>query len=89
MQNKAVKTEEEISLIVKSAEIIDSVFDEVLKSIAIGQTEKEVAEFIFEKAIEFGKLAIEMWEKEWNITEGEWVDIHKREIERLLDKIRI
>ena len=54
MQNKAAKTEEEISLIVKSAEIIDSVFDEVLKSIAIGQTEKEVAEFIFEKAIEFG-----------------------------------
>lgn len=54
MQNKAVKTEEEISLIVKSAEIIDSVFDEVLKNIAIGQTEKEVAEFIYKKAIEFG-----------------------------------
>ena len=42
----------------------------------------------YEKAIEFRKLAIEICEKEWNITEGEWVDIHKREIERLLDKIR-
>ena len=43
----------------------------------------------YEKAIEYRKLAIEICEKEWNITEGEWVDIHKREIERLMDKIRI
>ncbi|MGN0796277.1 MAG: M24 family metallopeptidase [Christensenellales bacterium] len=54
MQNRAVKTEEEISLIVKSAEIVDSVFDEILKNIAVGQTEKEVADFIYEKIIKLG-----------------------------------
>ena len=63
----------------------------------IGLIDRECAYFIhqhlydtdYEKAIAFRKLAIEICEKEWNITEGEWVDIHKREIERLLDKIRI
>ena len=43
----------------------------------------------YEKAIEYRHKAIEVCEKEWNITEGEWVDIHKREIERLMDKKRI
>lgn len=40
----------------------------------------------YEKAIEMRKVAIEICEKEWNITEGEWVDYHKREIERLKQK---
>ena len=43
----------------------------------------------YEKAIEYRKKAIEICETDWNITVGEWVDIHKREIERLMDKIRI
>ncbi|MDD7398897.1 MAG: M24 family metallopeptidase [Firmicutes bacterium] len=54
MQNREIKTEEEISLIVKSAEIIDNVFDRVLNSIKVGQTEIEIAEFIFKSVIELG-----------------------------------
>ena len=44
-----------------------------------------VAEAIgdYEKAIEYRRKAIEICETDWKITEGEWVDIHKREIERL------
>ncbi|MBQ3561707.1 MAG: helix-turn-helix domain-containing protein [Oscillospiraceae bacterium] len=42
----------------------------------------------YEKAIEYRKKAIEICETDWNITEGEWVDIHKREIERLLKKMK-
>ncbi len=42
----------------------------------------------YEKAIEYRRKAIEICENEWNITEGEWVDIHKREIERLYKKMK-
>ncbi|MBR5309827.1 MAG: helix-turn-helix domain-containing protein [Oscillospiraceae bacterium] len=41
----------------------------------------------FEKAIEYRNFAIKMCETDWNITEGEWVDFHKREIERLREKM--
>ena len=41
----------------------------------------------YEKAIEYRKKTIEICEKEWNITEGEWVDFHKRKIERLSEKL--
>ena len=41
----------------------------------------------YEKAIEYRKKAIEICEKEWNITEGECVDFHKRKIERLSEKL--
>ena len=43
----------------------------------------------YEKAIEMRKTAISVCETDWNITEGETVDFHKREIERLLDKVKI
>ena len=33
--------------------------------------------------------AMKLIGKDWNITEGEWVDIHKREIDRVMDKIRV
>ena len=48
-----------------------------------------VAEAIgdYKKAIEYRKKAIEICETDWKIAEGEGVDIHKREIERLLAKI--
>ena len=48
-----------------------------------------VAEAIgnYEKAIEYRKKAIEICESDWHITEGEWVDYHKREIERLSEKL--
>ncbi len=42
----------------------------------------------YSKAIEYRKKAIEICETDWNITEGEWVDIHKREIERLSEKLK-
>lgn len=42
----------------------------------------------YEKAIEMRKTAIKLCETDWNITEGEWVDYHKREIERLRNKMK-
>ena len=42
----------------------------------------------YEKAIEMRNSAIKLCETDWNITEGEWVDFHKREIERLLKKMK-
>ena len=41
----------------------------------------------YKKAIEYRKKAIEICETDWKIAEGEGVDNHKREIERLLAKI--
>lgn len=41
----------------------------------------------YKKAVEYRKLAIEICKNEWDIGEGEWIDIHKREIERLLLKM--
>ena len=40
----------------------------------------------YEKAIEYRKKAIELCETDWNITDGEWIDIHRRAIERLKSK---
>ena len=42
----------------------------------------------YEKAIEMRNSAIKLCETDWNITEGEWVDFHKREIERLVSKMK-
>ena len=35
------------------------------------------------QAIRMRELCITMTEKEWGVTEGEWIDAHRREIERL------
>lgn len=42
----------------------------------------------YEKAIEYRKKAIKICKTDWNITEGEGVDFHKREIERLSKKLK-
>lgn len=42
----------------------------------------------YEKAVEYRKKSIELCETDWKITEGEWVDIHKREIERIKNKMK-
>ena len=41
----------------------------------------------FAAAIEYRKKAIEICKTDWNITEGEWVDMHLRAIERLEKRI--
>ncbi len=41
----------------------------------------------YEKAIRMREICIEMNRTDWNQTEGEWVDVHRREIERLRKKI--
>lgn len=41
----------------------------------------------YEKAIRMREICIEMNRTDWNQAEGEWVDVHKREIERLRAKI--
>lgn len=42
----------------------------------------------YEKAIRMREICIEMNRTDWNQTEGEWVDIHRREIERLRSKMK-
>ncbi len=42
----------------------------------------------YEKAIEYRKKAIELCKTDWNITDGEWIDIHRRAIERLENKTK-
>lgn len=42
----------------------------------------------YKKAIEYMEKSIEICIDEWNITEGEWIDFRKREIERLRKKIK-
>lgn len=42
----------------------------------------------YEKAIRMREICIEMCRTDWNQTEGEWVDVHQREIERLRKKIQ-
>lgn len=54
MQNRIIKTEDELSDIIKSAFITDEVFDLVLDYIEIGMTEKEVAKFIEQSFIKLG-----------------------------------
>ena len=41
----------------------------------------------YEKAIQMREICIEMTRTDWNQTEGEWVDEHRREIERLRKKM--
>lgn len=41
-----------------------------------------------EKAIRMREVCIEMCRTDWNQTEGEWVDVHRREIERLREKMK-
>ena len=41
----------------------------------------------YEKAIRMREVCIEMNRTDWNQTEGEWVDVHRREIERLRKRI--
>ncbi len=41
----------------------------------------------YEKAIQMRQVCIEMCRADWHLTEGEWVDQHMREIERLQQKI--
>lgn len=41
----------------------------------------------YQKAIRMREVCIEMNRTDWNQTEGEWVDIHRREIERLRRKL--
>lgn len=40
----------------------------------------------YEKAIAMREVCIEMCRTDWGLTEGEWVDFHKREIARLREK---
>ncbi len=54
MQNRIIKTEDELSDIIKSAFITDEVFDLVLDYIEIGMTEKEVAKFIEQSFVKLG-----------------------------------
>lgn len=54
MQNRIIKTDDELSNIIKSAFITDEVFDLVLDYIEIGMTEKEVAKFIEQSFIKLG-----------------------------------
>ena len=54
MQNRIIKTEDELSDIIKSAFITDEVFDLVLDYIEIGMTEKEVAKFIEQSFLKLG-----------------------------------
>lgn len=54
MQNRIIKTDDELSDIIKSAFITDDVFDLVLDYIEIGMTEKEVAKFIEQSFIKLG-----------------------------------
>ena len=54
MQNRIIKTDDELSDIIKSAFITDEVFDLVLNYIEIGMTEKEVAKFIEQSFIKLG-----------------------------------
>ena len=54
MQNRIIKTEEELSNIIKSASITDKVFDLVLENIKIGMTEVEVANFIEQSFLRLG-----------------------------------
>lgn len=54
MQNRIIKTEDELSDIIKSAFITDEVFDVVLDYIEIGMTEKEVAKFIEQSFLKLG-----------------------------------
>ena len=54
MQNRIIKTDDELSDIIKSAFITDEVFDLVLDYIEIGMTEKEVAKFIEQSFIKLG-----------------------------------
>ena len=42
----------------------------------------------YEKAMEYRDLAVEICKKDWNITEGEWIDFHLREKERLAKKLQ-
>lgn len=41
----------------------------------------------YEKAIQMREICIEMNRTDWNMTEGEWVDVHKREITRLRERM--
>ena len=43
----------------------------------------------YEKAIRMREICIEMNRTDWNQTEGEWVDVHRREIERLRSRLTI
>lgn len=54
MQNKFLNTPEEIGYIRKGQEIIDDVYDDILKWIQEGHTEIEVAEYIRKRFIELG-----------------------------------
>lgn len=54
MQNRIIKSEDELSDIIKSAFITDEVFDLVLDYIEIGMTEKEVAKFIEQSFLKLG-----------------------------------
>lgn len=54
MQNRIIKTEDELSDIIKSAFITDEVFNLVLDYIEIGMTEKEVAKFIEQSFLKLG-----------------------------------
>lgn len=42
----------------------------------------------YEKAIRMREICIEMNRTDWNQTEGEWVDVHRREIERLQKRVK-
>ena len=42
----------------------------------------------YEKAIRMREICIEMNRTDWNQTEGEWVDVHRREIDRLRQKMK-
>lgn len=46
MQNKIVKTQEEIELMLRAAQIIDDTYDAVLENVKEGVSEKELADFI-------------------------------------------
>lgn len=58
MQNDFVKTEEERALMKRAAEITDDVFDCVLDALKEGVTERQIAELIAQKTVEFGASGV-------------------------------
>ena len=79
----ACRYEEAMSCYQKSMEIQEKPRD-MDNPVAMAQIAEIQGDY--EKAIRMREICIEMNRTDWNQAEGEWVDIHRREIERLRAK---